>query len=217
MWDKCKTWSVRCAVSRWYVCGDMYNICVSFFCSCLLWQWKMYWHPELTVLGWWQGESGRTGWRRWSRGLSPTSLPPSAARIKLICLGRGSRLLYGGFSLVRVTRSSSAGSAKRLEWGRKKICFLVIRDFDILTALVSFSSVTDLKPLLSCFQDVHVFALEKESTDAGQRVYLVTSYSELWHYYRWLHSVINKEHSFRPAGTCCASASEGQDALIALH
>lgn len=34
------------------------------------------------------------------------------------------------------------------------------------------------------FQDVHVFALEKESTEAGHRVYLVTSYSELWHYYR---------------------------------
>lgn len=33
-------------------------------------------------------------------------------------------------------------------------------------------------------QAVHIFALEKENTALGQRVYLVTSYSELWHYYR---------------------------------
>ncbi|XP_047434408.1 DNA-directed primase/polymerase protein [Mugil cephalus] len=36
----------------------------------------------------------------------------------------------------------------------------------------------------SCKEAVHVFALEKEKTSLGQRVYLVTSYSELWHYYR---------------------------------
>lgn len=34
------------------------------------------------------------------------------------------------------------------------------------------------------YQTVHVFALEKENTASGQRIYLVTSYSELWHYYR---------------------------------
>lgn len=33
-------------------------------------------------------------------------------------------------------------------------------------------------------QTVHVFALEKENSPPGQRIYLVTSYSELWHYYR---------------------------------
>lgn len=33
-------------------------------------------------------------------------------------------------------------------------------------------------------QIVHVFALEKENSPPGQRIYLVTSYSELWHYYR---------------------------------
>lgn len=33
-------------------------------------------------------------------------------------------------------------------------------------------------------QDVHIFSLEKEGSDAGQRIFLVTSYSELWHYYR---------------------------------
>ncbi|KAI2668596.1 DNA-directed primase/polymerase protein [Labeo rohita] len=32
-------------------------------------------------------------------------------------------------------------------------------------------------------QDVHIFSLEKEGSDAGQRIFLVTSYSELWHYY----------------------------------
>ena len=37
-----------------------------------------------------------------------------------------------------------------------------------------------------CFQAVHVFALEKEKSSQGQRIYLVTSYTELWHYYRWL-------------------------------
>uniref|UniRef100_A0A8C2Z2A8 DNA-directed primase/polymerase protein n=1 Tax=Cyclopterus lumpus TaxID=8103 RepID=A0A8C2Z2A8_CYCLU len=36
----------------------------------------------------------------------------------------------------------------------------------------------------SCKEAVHVFALEKEKTSPGQRIFLVTSYSELWHYYR---------------------------------
>lgn len=36
----------------------------------------------------------------------------------------------------------------------------------------------------SCKEDVHIFALEKEQASLGQRMYLVTSYSELWHYYR---------------------------------
>uniref|UniRef100_A0A8C9STE4 DNA-directed primase/polymerase protein n=1 Tax=Scleropages formosus TaxID=113540 RepID=A0A8C9STE4_SCLFO len=36
-----------------------------------------------------------------------------------------------------------------------------------------------------CTQEVHVFALEKEQATGGQRIYLVTSYTELWHYYRW--------------------------------
>lgn len=33
-------------------------------------------------------------------------------------------------------------------------------------------------------QAVHVFALEKEKMLQGQRIFLVTSYNELWHYYR---------------------------------
>ncbi|XP_029912936.1 DNA-directed primase/polymerase protein isoform X2 [Myripristis murdjan] len=36
----------------------------------------------------------------------------------------------------------------------------------------------------SCREAVHVFALEKEQAAPGQRIYLVTSYSELWHYYK---------------------------------
>nr|XP_057928643.1 DNA-directed primase/polymerase protein [Doryrhamphus excisus] len=36
----------------------------------------------------------------------------------------------------------------------------------------------------SCKEPVHVFALEKEKALPGQRIFLVTSYSELWHYYR---------------------------------
>uniref|UniRef100_A0AAR2J424 DNA-directed primase/polymerase protein n=1 Tax=Pygocentrus nattereri TaxID=42514 RepID=A0AAR2J424_PYGNA len=51
----------------------------------------------------------------------------------------------------------------------------VWRLFPRQSAAIAFSQ--------TCKEDVHVFALEKESTDAGQRVYLVTSYSELWHYY----------------------------------
>ncbi|KAM8878969.1 DNA-directed primase/polymerase protein [Spinachia spinachia] len=35
-----------------------------------------------------------------------------------------------------------------------------------------------------CKEAVHVFALEKENASLGQRIFLVTSYSELWHYYR---------------------------------
>uniref|UniRef100_A0A674CHG3 DNA-directed primase/polymerase protein n=1 Tax=Salmo trutta TaxID=8032 RepID=A0A674CHG3_SALTR len=38
----------------------------------------------------------------------------------------------------------------------------------------------------SCREDVHVFALEKEQAKVGQRIFLVTSYSELWHYYRYV-------------------------------
>ncbi|XP_064566613.1 DNA-directed primase/polymerase protein isoform X2 [Zonotrichia leucophrys gambelii] len=34
----------------------------------------------------------------------------------------------------------------------------------------------------ACDEDVHVFALEK-NTQSGQRFYLVTTYEELWHYY----------------------------------
>ncbi|XP_069487593.1 DNA-directed primase/polymerase protein isoform X2 [Ambystoma mexicanum] len=35
----------------------------------------------------------------------------------------------------------------------------------------------------NCKEDVHVFALERENKDNGRRIYLVTTYTELWFYY----------------------------------
>ncbi|XP_060772644.1 DNA-directed primase/polymerase protein isoform X2 [Neoarius graeffei] len=54
-----------------------------------------------------------------------------------------------------------------------------------------------------CKQDVHVFALEKESTDAGQRVYLVTSYTELWHYYSSHRQSLMHCYEVIPEGAVC--------------
>ncbi|XP_076874353.1 DNA-directed primase/polymerase protein-like isoform X1 [Brachyhypopomus gauderio] len=54
-----------------------------------------------------------------------------------------------------------------------------------------------------CKQDVHVFALEKESTDAGQRVYLMTSYSELWHYYSSHRQSLMHCYEVIPEGAVC--------------
>ena len=46
-----------------------------------------------------------------------------------------------------------------------------------------------------CFlQVVHVFALEKENSPPGQRIYLVTSYSELWHYYGYVSDLHGKNN-----------------------
>ncbi|XP_022537487.2 DNA-directed primase/polymerase protein [Astyanax mexicanus] len=54
-----------------------------------------------------------------------------------------------------------------------------------------------------CKQDVHVFALEKEGTGAGQRVYLVTSYSELWHYYSSHRQSLMHCYEVIPEGAVC--------------
>ncbi|XP_047672493.1 DNA-directed primase/polymerase protein [Tachysurus fulvidraco] len=54
-----------------------------------------------------------------------------------------------------------------------------------------------------CKQDVHVFALEKESTGAGQRIYLVTSYSELWHYYSSHRQSLMHCYEVIPDGAVC--------------
>lgn len=54
-----------------------------------------------------------------------------------------------------------------------------------------------------CRQDVHVFALEKESTEAGHRVYLVTSYSELWHYYSSHRQSLMHCYEVIPEGAVC--------------
>ncbi|KAF7686727.1 DNA-directed primase/polymerase protein [Silurus meridionalis] len=54
-----------------------------------------------------------------------------------------------------------------------------------------------------CKQDVHVFALEKANTVAGQRVYLVTSYSELWHYYSSHRQSLMHCYEVIPEGAVC--------------
>uniref|UniRef100_A0A4W4G4I7 DNA-directed primase/polymerase protein n=1 Tax=Electrophorus electricus TaxID=8005 RepID=A0A4W4G4I7_ELEEL len=54
-----------------------------------------------------------------------------------------------------------------------------------------------------CKQDVHVFALERESRDAGHRVYLVTSYSELWHYYSSHRQSLMHCYEVIPEGAVC--------------
>ncbi|XP_062864648.1 DNA-directed primase/polymerase protein isoform X2 [Trichomycterus rosablanca] len=54
-----------------------------------------------------------------------------------------------------------------------------------------------------CKQDVHMFALEKEGTDAGQRIYLVTSYCELWHYYSSHRQSLMHCYEVIPEGAVC--------------
>ncbi|KAM3622587.1 uncharacterized protein V6R79_000696 [Siganus canaliculatus] len=55
----------------------------------------------------------------------------------------------------------------------------------------------------SCKETVHIFALEKETTPLGQRIYLVTSYSELWHYYRTYPQSLMHCYEVIPEGTVC--------------
>ncbi|XP_035855937.1 DNA-directed primase/polymerase protein isoform X1 [Sander lucioperca] len=55
----------------------------------------------------------------------------------------------------------------------------------------------------SCKEDVHVFALEKEKTSLGQRIFLVTSYSELWHYYRTYTQSLMHCYEVIPEGAVC--------------
>uniref|UniRef100_A0A3Q3IHA7 DNA-directed primase/polymerase protein n=1 Tax=Monopterus albus TaxID=43700 RepID=A0A3Q3IHA7_MONAL len=55
----------------------------------------------------------------------------------------------------------------------------------------------------SCKEAVHVFALEKENTSLGQRIYLVTSYSELWHYYRTYPQSLMHCYEVIPEGAVC--------------
>lgn len=42
------------------------------------------------------------------------------------------------------------------------------------------------------FQERHVFAFESEafSKDSGKRSFLVTSYEEFWHYYKYIEQVV---------------------------
>ncbi|XP_041838937.1 DNA-directed primase/polymerase protein [Melanotaenia boesemani] len=55
----------------------------------------------------------------------------------------------------------------------------------------------------SCKEVVHVFALEKEKAPQGQRIYLVTSYSELWHYYRTYTQSLMHCYEVIPQGAVC--------------
>ncbi|KAM6971958.1 DNA-directed primase/polymerase protein [Aplochiton taeniatus] len=55
----------------------------------------------------------------------------------------------------------------------------------------------------SCKEDVHIFALEKEQASLGQRIYLVTSYSELWHYYRTYRQSLMHCYEVIPEGAVC--------------
>ncbi|CAJ1052347.1 DNA-directed primase/polymerase protein [Xyrichtys novacula] len=55
----------------------------------------------------------------------------------------------------------------------------------------------------SCKEAVHIFALEKEDTPQGQRIYLVTSYTELWHYYRTYTQSLMHCYEVIPEGAVC--------------
>ncbi|XP_060938646.1 DNA-directed primase/polymerase protein [Limanda limanda] len=55
----------------------------------------------------------------------------------------------------------------------------------------------------SCKEAVHVFALEKEKSGQGQRIYLVTSYTELWHYYRTYPQSLMHCYEVIPEGAVC--------------
>ncbi|XP_012674306.2 DNA-directed primase/polymerase protein [Clupea harengus] len=55
----------------------------------------------------------------------------------------------------------------------------------------------------TCKEDVHVFALEREGGGMGQRIYLVTSYTELWHYYRTYRQSLMHCYEVIPEGAVC--------------
>ncbi|XP_077575790.1 DNA-directed primase/polymerase protein isoform X1 [Stigmatopora nigra] len=56
---------------------------------------------------------------------------------------------------------------------------------------------------LSSKERVHVFALEKENASNGQRIFLVTSYIELWHYYRTFPHSLMHCYEVIPEGAVC--------------
>ncbi|KAM9818703.1 DNA-directed primase/polymerase protein [Syngnathus typhle] len=55
----------------------------------------------------------------------------------------------------------------------------------------------------SCKEPVHVFALEKEKAPQGQRIFLVTTYGELWHYYRTYTQSLMHCYEVIPEGAVC--------------
>ncbi|XP_039606951.1 DNA-directed primase/polymerase protein isoform X2 [Polypterus senegalus] len=54
-----------------------------------------------------------------------------------------------------------------------------------------------------CKEEVHVFALEKEGDCEGQRIYLVTTYTQLWHYYRMHIQSLMHCYEVIPEGCVC--------------
>ncbi|XP_035275160.1 DNA-directed primase/polymerase protein [Anguilla anguilla] len=52
-------------------------------------------------------------------------------------------------------------------------------------------------------EDVHVFALEKDHAKTGQRIFLVTSYTELWHYYKTYRHSLMHCYEVIPEGAVC--------------
>ncbi|MBN3301782.1 PRIPO protein, partial [Amia calva] len=55
----------------------------------------------------------------------------------------------------------------------------------------------------SCKEDVRVFALEIDPAEMGQRIYLVTTYTELWHYYRTYRQSLMHCYEVIPEGAVC--------------
>nr|XP_033799271.1 DNA-directed primase/polymerase protein isoform X2 [Geotrypetes seraphini] len=55
----------------------------------------------------------------------------------------------------------------------------------------------------SCKEDVHVFALERDKKEDGQRVYLVTTYTELWFYYKGHHNNLKHCYEVIPENSVC--------------
>uniref|UniRef100_H3AFL5 DNA-directed primase/polymerase protein n=1 Tax=Latimeria chalumnae TaxID=7897 RepID=H3AFL5_LATCH len=52
-------------------------------------------------------------------------------------------------------------------------------------------------------QEVHVFAMETKAKEAGKRLYLVTSYAELWHYYKAHRESLMHCYEVIPEGSVC--------------
>ncbi|XP_029440815.1 DNA-directed primase/polymerase protein isoform X2 [Rhinatrema bivittatum] len=55
----------------------------------------------------------------------------------------------------------------------------------------------------SCKEVVHVFALEKENKQDGQRVYLVTTYTEFWFYYKEHRNNLKNCYEVIPENSVC--------------
>ncbi|KAJ8271765.1 hypothetical protein COCON_G00106240 [Conger conger] len=67
-----------------------------------------------------------------------------------------------------------------------------------------FSRQSDALGFAKCCKEVvHVFALEKDHAKTGQRIFLVTSYTELWHYYKTYRHSLMHCYEVIPEGAVC--------------